>query len=634
MEDLDRTITIAEVEAAIHRLKLKKAPGEDGVPAEFFKSAPDNFIERLTYLFNEMFVTGNVSTSFQKAIIFPIYKQGDAGNPANYRGISFLNVVSKIFTCIIYTRLEKWVERNSLLSECQAGFRKGYSTIDNIFCLTSVAKSYLARGKKLYALFVDFKSAFDTVERNALFYKLSNLGMSRKMLNIIQSLYRNNEAQVWDGKNFSESFETEIGVKQGCLLSPLLFALYLNDLVAALPGGITFNNAEIKTLMYADDIVILAETSYALQRMINKLQDYCVSWGLTVNISKTKVMIFRKSSGRYAREEKWFLNGQELEKVRQYKYLGMQLTHNLQFRTHLAQKLNKSKIAINTTWKSFLCRKDVPHSAKFKLFEAAVRSIMGYGAEVWGVYGWEEVEKLLWYFLKKLFHLPKNSPKYMLHIETGLSSLCLSTLQSHFRYVNRVMSMSDQRLPKIIASYLLETKSQFFEQWERLSVNVNEALSLENLDSWKSWQAGVILKLEVTEREGFITQAQQSEVRRSYPYLNHNLCERNYFRDEFPIQFISIIFKTRGELLKLNYLPHIQTTSSICPLCNLKCEENVLHFVGQCPILKEIRNAFLGKQYLANDETSAFLNGRDWKSLVNYVKTALDYRNKILTESF
>jgi len=168
VEDLDADITIEEVSHALEKAE-NKAAGPDGIPAEFYKNVPPNFVELLTNAFNETFKSGSVPALFQTATIFPLFKQGDINDPSNYRGISFQNALAKVFTFIIHARLASWVEDNSILSDFQAGFRKGFSTVDNIFCLNSIAKHYLSKKKKLYALFVDFKAAFDSILRQALF---------------------------------------------------------------------------------------------------------------------------------------------------------------------------------------------------------------------------------------------------------------------------------------------------------------------------------------------------------------------------------------------------------------------------------------------------------------------------------
>jgi len=127
---------------------------------------------------------------------------------------------------LLLERLKNWVKNYNILTEFQASFRKGYSTVDNIFSLTSIARSYIDSGKKLYAFFVDFRAAFDSIDRRTLTYKLSNIGISTAFLNVLQSLYTDNLTAVWDGEQLYEWFTTEAGVKQGCLLSPFLFSLF------------------------------------------------------------------------------------------------------------------------------------------------------------------------------------------------------------------------------------------------------------------------------------------------------------------------------------------------------------------------------------------------------------------------
>ncbi|KAL7737292.1 hypothetical protein ACLKA6_012913 [Drosophila palustris] len=316
--EMDREIEVVEVTDAIARCKVRKTPGEDRVPAEFFKNASPLFISQLTTTFNKIFATANVPDSFRKNVIYPIFKKGNALEPENYRGISFINAVAKVFTSVILARLTKWVKMHDILGEHQAGFREGYSTVDSIFALTAIANHHLAQKKKMYAFFVDFKAAFDTIDRNSLYLKLSNLGVSTKMINIVKSLYCQNKTTVWDGKQLSKWFTTNLGVKQGCLLSPLLFSLYVDDIMSILPGGVKMGTERIKVLMYADDMVLLADSPSGMQSMIDALYEYCRTWSLEINTQKSKILVIRESRGRRARADIWTLNGEELEIVTNY----------------------------------------------------------------------------------------------------------------------------------------------------------------------------------------------------------------------------------------------------------------------------------------------------------------------------
>jgi len=142
----------------------------------------------LASIYNDILAIGEVPESFKKGIVFPIYKKGDVDIPENYRGITFNNIVSKGFTRILLNRLEKWANETDVLCENQAGFRKGYPTMDNIFILGNMIKiKQSEKGKKIYGFFVDFKAAFDNVDRERLVYKLYNSGISHKYMKVIKN---------------------------------------------------------------------------------------------------------------------------------------------------------------------------------------------------------------------------------------------------------------------------------------------------------------------------------------------------------------------------------------------------------------------------------------------------------------
>jgi len=161
-------VTGLEVENVLSMLKERKAPGPDRIPSEFIKYAIPQFKASLVTAFNKFLGSITVPMSFEKAIIFPIFKKGDPTMTSNYRGISFQNAIAKVFSALLLERLRNWVKNYNILTEFQAGFRKGYSTVDNIFSLTSIAKSYIDSGIKLYAFFVDYRAAFDSIDRRTL----------------------------------------------------------------------------------------------------------------------------------------------------------------------------------------------------------------------------------------------------------------------------------------------------------------------------------------------------------------------------------------------------------------------------------------------------------------------------------
>ena len=160
---LNGEITETEIRKAISSLKSGKAAGPDGLPSDAFRNACNTLVRFLCPLFNKVFDSGVYPESWTKAVIFPLHKKGNPRRVDNYRGISLLNIISKLYSTVINNRLSQFCKEHESIPEAQAGFRKGYSTTDNIFSLQSLVQKYLTKqGGRFYTLYVDFSKAYDT----------------------------------------------------------------------------------------------------------------------------------------------------------------------------------------------------------------------------------------------------------------------------------------------------------------------------------------------------------------------------------------------------------------------------------------------------------------------------------------
>jgi len=196
--ELDDPITEQEVRQAVRNLKQGKASGLDGICGEFLKYSENIVVPFLTKLFNKLYDMNVFPSDWCKSVIIPLFKKGDDKIPDNYRGISLLSIVSKVFTAVLNKRIYTWAEKEEKISKEQAGFRKGYSTIDHIFTLVTMVKKKLnnKRGGKVYVAFIDYKKAFDTVDREKLWETLQKLKTSSKMVNMLKSMYSSVQACV------------------------------------------------------------------------------------------------------------------------------------------------------------------------------------------------------------------------------------------------------------------------------------------------------------------------------------------------------------------------------------------------------------------------------------------------------
>ena len=167
---------------------------------------------------------------WSQGIIVPVYKKGDVNNPDNYRGITLLSHMSKLFTSILNKRLLSWSDLNSVVTDAQFGFKPGSGTRDAIFVLHSLISKTLREKKRLYCCFVDYRKAFDSIQHNKMWYKLMKYGINGKLFNVIKSMYCDLKSCVKMDGHFSEYFSLKTGLMQGEALSPMLFSLFINDL--------------------------------------------------------------------------------------------------------------------------------------------------------------------------------------------------------------------------------------------------------------------------------------------------------------------------------------------------------------------------------------------------------------------
>jgi hypothetical protein len=624
-ELLDTPFTKVELDNLLCRVKDNKAPGEDGIPYEFYKNAPNIFLLELVNVFNRFYERGTVPPAFTKSVIFPIHKKGDVDCVSNYRGISFGNTAMKLFAGLLLGRLEKWTSIHEVLNEFQAGFRKSYSTVDNLFSLMSIIKLKLTiKRHKVFAFFVDLSAAFDRIDRHALFYKLSRIGVSTKMLTAIRAMYTNCTSYVWCKEGLSKGFKTQTGVKQGCVLSPILFALFINDIADNLEGGVNIGGTEIKLLAYADDIVLLATDKVALENMVKSFERYCDDWALQVNLEKSKIVVFR-NGGKPGRHERWFFKGNEVEVVNSYKYLGVILTSKLSLDNHFKQKLWKSKAAFNV-FNVIFSHARINFAAKHKLFEALCRSVMCYGAEVWGSKMFDGVEKLQTFFIKRVFNLPMNSADSSLYLETGLLPLFVHTLKLHLQYIRRCLALDEHRYPKILLEEVITKQVFVYKDWESLARDYGFPVScfMDLSFNINTLLSNVANKLQETFRQRRLMSAGRT--------LFADLCLFNeYVNSNENFSLMSWMLKCRAELIYLNKYSH-RIAIKWCSLCNMREDEDVAHFVARCPVLKEYRTRFFGKHELTRVELIDYLNGKNWVMLSLFCRNAWKYRYALIQE--
>lgn len=413
-------------------LKNNKSCRFDKILNEHIKYTLPLLCEIYVKLFNIVLNTGIVPESWTIGIIQPIFKnKGDPSEAENYRPITLLSCFGKLFTAILNSRLQTFVEINNILNECQAGFRKKYSTVDNMFILSSLIQLLRSKKKSIYCAFIDLKAAFDTIWRNGLWMKLLSYDIKGKIFNVIKNLYGNIKSCIRSNGQISSFFASNIGVRQGENLSPMLFSLFLNDLQDYfLNGRVDGINIEINQinlfiklfiLLYADDTVIICESPNDLQNALDVYYEYCERWKLQVNATKTKILIFSSGARRNC---SFYYNGNELEIVNDYKYLGILFSRSGSFlnaKKHIADQANRAMYSLIKKAKHL----SLPIDIQIELFNKLVKPILLYGCEIWGFGNLESLERVQLRFLKYILHLKSSTPTAVVYGETGVMPLSI-----------------------------------------------------------------------------------------------------------------------------------------------------------------------------------------------------------------
>lgn len=372
-------VTAEDVYRCVTRMKRGKSPGHDGLSVEHLLFAPKLLFEKLAIFFNLCIEHSYLPADFMRTIVVPIIKNrtGDVSSSSNYRPISLATIFSKVFETIIMKHLN---ENNIPLNNAQFGFRRGSSTDLAIFALKNTVYEYLNRNTTVYSCFLDLSRAFDTINYNILWEKLRKTEVPPKIVNILEYWYANQVNQVKWNNTLSETYRLTSGVRQGGLTSPVLFNLYINELIEELSStrvGCQVGGVRVNNLSYADDMVLLSPSVNGIRQLINICEKYATRHHLTYNVKKTEVMIFKHKKGPDVILP-ISLCGTVLKIVTKFKYLGHIVTENLSDDDDMERQRRSIACRSNMLARRFYhCSKQV----KVTLFKAYCQSF--YTSQLW-----------------------------------------------------------------------------------------------------------------------------------------------------------------------------------------------------------------------------------------------------------
>jgi len=456
----DSDISLEEVSFAIRKLKIGKSAGVDEIRSEFLKSSGEAGIMWVHRLVNAAWKSGTVPEDWSSAIIAPIHKKGSTKDCNNYRGISLLSIVGKLYASIIERRVRELVE--PLLDENQCGFRPMRGCQDQIFCMRQIIEKSYEKNKDLFMCFVDLEKAYDRVPREKLFSVLSEYNIREELLEAIKGMYKSSRAAVRIDGKLSGWFNVTNGLRQGCSLSPLLFIIFMDKIIksARLRGNINIGGNVISSLAYADDLVLMANSATDLQDSISDLEQGCIDFGMKISASKTQVMHI----GKTRKVINCSLGGNRLEQVREFKYLGCIFSEDAKFDKEFAERKTKGNQVTSQLRSRIFNKKEVSKGTKLLIHKAIFRTTVLYGSESWVdsgylVYDLEVADMNVARMISGTSRRDQWENRIHnedIRNELGIDSIDEAARKSRLRWYGQTLRMSNSRMPKKLLSSELE----------------------------------------------------------------------------------------------------------------------------------------------------------------------------------
>ena len=381
--DLPLEISIEEIRFAMKKMKSRKSPGIDEITAEVLIAGGESMVRMLYLIFQKICADEQVPTDWKKMLVIPVYKKGDRLETENHRAIALLSIPGKVFSKILLDKMK--VKTESAMSDRQYGFREGRGTMDAIFIVRQIIEKAKEHNVKIHFNFIDFKAAFDTIWRKALWKMMRSIGINSKIVTILEELYENSTCAVIISGQLTEWFNVNVGVRQGCLLSPVLFNIFLEFVMKELTNldnEITISDSLTTDVRYADDTTLISTIFSKLQLVTEDLEEACKKWGMKINAGKCKIIS--------PTDEQILIEGRSIEHVEQFTFLGSVVPYCT---SDISRRIALASSAFGRLRENIWKRKYISANLKVRLYGALILPIATYAAETWTLKA-EEIRRL------------------------------------------------------------------------------------------------------------------------------------------------------------------------------------------------------------------------------------------------
>jgi len=439
-EDLSRTahsvtFSASDIGMAIKKLRLNSSPGLDGITAEHLRyGASDELCSILAEVYSLIFTHGVVPKIFETGVIVPILKKPtlDTSDPANFRPITIGSTLGKLAELLV--ALEHTPCRT------QFGFRRGRSTSQAIACISDLATAVNSNGSPLYLCALDAEKCFDCIWHSGLFFKLMEYLSPASWL-FLYRWYRRMKARVrWNG-DVSDDFVVTRGTRQGGIISPALFNVFIDGLLDELQQsgiGVRLGTCVYNSVAYADDITLFSSTIPGLQRLINRCYEYSQEWLFRYGIKKTKCLTIGKCPFP---EPSWTLNGQLIANVKELEVLGTIFTSDGDFGAHVEKRMRSCRKAFFGLDGARLLSPSLKPALKAHLWSSCPRAALMYGCEALPLKATDlgRMNSLQGSLVKQALRIGKRSHHSALLTALGIPSVQHSSETQCLRLLHSIM---------------------------------------------------------------------------------------------------------------------------------------------------------------------------------------------------
>ena len=647
-DSLNSDITIEEITKSLKSMHNSKSGGPDGFVNEILKNNVQEITPVLLKLFNN--ILHDKEIPWNTSWIVPLYKNGENNDLSSYRCINLSSCVEKLLTKIIKVRLTNFCDNMGIISPLQTGFRKGNSVLDNIYILREIMRIYNNKKHELFLCFLDLSKAFDSIPTTRLKKKLQSILPESKVLSTIMNILDNKTYQVlYDGKT-TESFQLRNGIPQGDSMSPILFNLYINDLLDRFEENennndpVNIENMKISILIYADDILLLSQSQHGMIKQIKIIQDYCCDNALKINYNKTKIMIRNPKSKYSSLTISTKDEIKTIEVVNEYKYLGMWFTkNNRKHLDNLEKSGRKSSFMTTKLLKEF---GEINGYLLRDTFEMLTLSKIRYCGEFCFDDNLKNLNKLQYQFYKRFCHLKVTTPNYCLIGEFGIKPIEVHFYKAALRYWGKIVTADENSLVRKIYHSIYENINEpyYSKTWVSKIKKLLHKLQLDELWLKQYDTDRNISKILIDKRlNEYCREEWISSARHSHKGNNYLQLARFELGLKMYLNFV-VTDKSIGHMLKIRTGNHTLSVEvdryrnrktydeCICKSCEQEEIEDLFHVIVVCPKFSELRKKSI--PFMINHNKAEFytkmnkLNIKEIKQTSDFMQTVEDSRIK------